>query len=279
MINGTRFRMDTDIARQSALAARIARGQSDIASEKRLQAASDDPAASARIAVLRRQEIDARTWAANADGAASVASRADSALAAVGILMDRARELMTRASSDTLNEADRVGITRELTGLADEIDGLSGETDAGGSRVFPTDAALRVPMGNGLTLPATTTFTDAFTVVTGGGPIGIATLLRNAGAALNMGTATRAVALTDVVAASDHISAVRGEQGIRAARIDGARDRLVSVQTDGTEERQALEATDVAGTIARIQGDQLALDAAQALFAKVNRRTLFDLLG
>jgi flagellar hook-associated protein 3 FlgL len=279
MINGTRFRIDTDIARQAGLAARIARGQSDIATGKRLVAPSDDPAANARIAVLRRQDSDATIWAANADSAASVAARADSALSAVGFLLVRARELVTSASSDTLNDADRAGIATELAGLADEIDGLSSETDAGGARIFPVGAALQVPVGGGLTLAATTSYADAFTAVTGDGPVGIATILRNAGAALTTGTAARASALADVTSASDHISAVGGEQGTRAARIDGARDRLITVKTSGTEERQALEATDVTGTIARLQGDQLALDAAQALFAKVNRRTLFDLLG
>jgi flagellar hook-associated protein 3 FlgL len=278
-MTGIRFRMDVDIARQSALSARIARGQSDIASSKRLQAGSDDPAASARIAVLRRQDIDVRIWGANADGAASVAARADSGLAAVGLLLDRARELVTSAANDTLNDADRAGIASELAGLADEIDALSVETDAGGARVFPVGAALAVPVGNGLTLDATPTFDDAFSVVAGGGSVGISAVLRNAGAAVVLGTTARAVALAEVTAASDHISAVRGEQGTRAARIDGARDRLVTVRTDGGEERLALEATDVPATIARVQGDQLALDAAQALFAKVNRRTLFDLLG
>ncbi|WP_293880954.1 flagellin [Sphingomonas sp.] len=279
MINGTRFRMDTDIARQTNLAARIARGQSDIATGKRLQVASDDPAASARIAVLRQQEIDTRSWTANADGAASVAARADSALGAIGQLLDRARELATSAASDTLNDADRAGIASELVGIATEIDGLGGETDAGGARVFPVGAALDVPVGRGLTLAATTTYANAFTVATTGGPVDMAVVLRNAAAMLNAGPAARATALANVTAASDHMAAVRGEQGTRAARIDSARDRLVTVQTSGTEERQALEATDVSGTVARIQGDQLALDAAQALFAKVNRRTLFDLLG
>lgn len=279
MINGTRFRMESDISRQAALAARIVRGQTDIATGTRLSAPSDDPAASARIAVLRRQEIDVRTWAANADGAASVAARADSALGAVGALLDRARELVTSASSETLNDADRAGIASELAGLADEIDGLSNETDAGGARVFPAGTALQVPVGSGLTLAATTTYADAFTTTTAGGPAGIATVLRNAAAAVSLGTVARALALADVIAVSDHMSAIRGEQGTRAARIDGARDRLITVHAGGTEERQKLEATDVTGTIARLQGDQLALDASQALFAKVNRRTLFDLLG
>jgi flagellar hook-associated protein 3 FlgL len=279
MINGTRFRIETDIARQSALAARIARGQSDIASRTRLQAASDDPAASARIAVLRRQELDVKTWVANTDSAASIASRADSALGVVAVLLDRARELMTGASSETLNDVDRAGIASELDGLADEIESLSSETDASGARVFPTGVTLRLSVGNGLTLAASPPLLDAFIAPTSIGSVGIATILRNAGSAINMGAGTRAVALVDVINASDHISAARGEQGIRAARIEGARDRLLALQTAGAEEREGLEATDVPGTIARIQGDQLALDASQALFAKVNRRTLFDLLG
>ncbi|MDB5715299.1 MAG: flagellin-like protein [Sphingomonadales bacterium] len=279
MINGTRFRIDTDIARQAALAARIARGQADIASGKRLQTASEDPAASARLAVLRRHDIDMKIWSANADGAASIAARADSALSAVGILLDRARELVTSAASDTLSQADRAGIAGELVGLADEIDAVSGETDGSGARVFPVQAATGIPVGRDVTLTATATYADVFTVTAGGGSTDLATLLRNAGAALNSATAARAVALADVAAASDHLSAVRGEQGVRAARIDSARDRITVAQTNGAEERQTLEATDVPGTIARMQGDQLALDAAQALFAKVNRRTLFDLLG
>jgi flagellar hook-associated protein 3 FlgL len=278
MINGTRFRIEMDISRQSGLAARIARGQSDIASKTRLQAASDDPAASARVAILRRQDIDVKAWVANADSAASTASRADSALGALGVLLDRARELMTGASSETLNDADRAGIASELNGLADEVENLSGETDASGARVFPT-AALRVSVGSDLTLAATTTIGDAFTAQTASGNVGIASILRNAGGALALGAAARAVQMANVISASDHLSAVRGEQGIRAVQIDRARDRLVAVRTSGAEERDGLEATDIPDTIARIQGDQLTLDAAQALFAKVNRRTLFDLLG
>ena len=279
MINSTRFRIDTDIARQAALSARIARGQADIASGKRLQTGSDDPAAAARVAVLRRQAIDAAGWSANIDGAAALAARADSALGSVSSLLDRARELVTSAASDSLSPADRAGIASELSGLADEVDALAGETDANGASVFPTGSALRIPVGNGLTLSATTPRADAFTAMTSTGPADIATLLRDAATSVQGTAATRADALADVTAASDHVSAVRGEQGARAARIDAVRDRLTTVLTGGAEERSALEDTDVAATIAHIQADQLALDAAQAVFAKVNRRTLFDLLG
>ena len=50
-------------------------------------------------------------------------------------------------------------------------------------------------------------------------------------------------------------------------------------ETAISEERSSIEDTDLAATIARVQTNQLSLDAAQSLFARINRRTLFDLLG
>jgi flagellar hook-associated protein 3 FlgL len=40
-----------------------------------------------------------------------------------------------------------------------------------------------------------------------------------------------------------------------------------------------LEDTDLTAAIARLNAQQLTLDAAQAAFARINRRSLFDLLG
>ena len=65
----------------------------------------------------------------------------------------------------------------------------------------------------------------------------------------------------------------------RAARFDALRDRFIDSGASIAEERGGIEGTDIAATIARVQADQLSLDAAQSLFARINRRTLFDLLG
>ena len=124
-MTGIRVRIDTDIARQALLAARIARGQSDISSGKRLQAASDDPASSVRIAQLRRAQIGEAAWRANIDNGIALAARADGTLAAVSTLTDRARELTTRGASETLSAKDRDTMAMELRSIADEIDSLS----------------------------------------------------------------------------------------------------------------------------------------------------------
>jgi flagellar hook-associated protein 3 FlgL len=273
-MTGIRFRIDADIARQAALAAKIARGQADISSGKRIRAASDDPAASARIAQLRRTQTNEAAWRANVDNGISLAARADATLSNVATLLDRARELATTGANETLSDKDRATIALELRSIADEVDSLGIATDATGQPIFP-EAPLRLPVGDSLNLTATTSRTDAFDV--GGRDIGA--ILRDAATGITTSTAGSAAALADVTAASDHIATVRGEQGSRAGRFDALRDRLVDSATDIAEERSTIEETDLAATIARVQADQLALDAAQALFARINRRTLFDLLG
>ena len=269
-----RFRIDSDIARQAGLAARIARGQSDVSSQKRLQAASDDPAAAVRIAQLRRAQTNESAWRANVDNGIARATRTDSALTGVASLIDRARELAINGASETLSNADRATIALELRSIADEVDNLSQGIDATGQPLF-ADAPLRLPVGDSLTLTATTSRSAAFDI----GGRDIATILRDVASAITTSTAGRAAALVDIAAVSDHISTVRGEQGARAARFDALRDRLIDSATAIGEERSSIEDTDLVATIARIQTDQLLLDAAQSLFARINRRTLFDLLG
>lgn len=273
-MTGLRFRIDSDIARQAALSARIARGQSDISSQSRLQVASDDPAAAARISELRKVQANETAWRANVEVGAAAAARADGVLQSVATLLDRARELVTLAANDTLGASDRSTIAAELRGLADEVDSLAATTDATGQPVFPANP-LRIPVDTGLTLTATASLASVFQVASRS----LGTLLRDAATGVTGTAATRAMAMADVGLATDQISSVRGEQGSRAARIDALRERLIDAAATVAEERSGLADTDIAATIARIQGDQLALDAAQAAFARINRRTLFDLLA
>ena len=280
MIGGTRYRIGADIARQTALSARIARGQSDIALGKRLSAASDDPDAAARIGQLRAARIDSSAWRAVADQAATLSARADVALGSAGNTLDRARELLTFALSSTAAPADRAATADELRGLAQEIDGLAATTDATGQRVFPTDAPLQLPLSRSERITATLSMTEAFAV----GGRDMAAILRSAADAVAVADpaarqAASGASLGEVAAASDHISSARGLLGGRAARIEAVRERLIDGDAIFAEELSSLEDTDIAATVARIQADQLSLDAARGVFARVNRATLFDLLG
>jgi len=271
-MTGISFRIDRDIARQSALSARIARAQADIASTKRLQRASDDPAAAVRLGQLRQSQTSETTWRANIEGGAALAARADGQLASAATLLDRARELSVTAANGATSAADRVTIAMELNSIADEVATLAAARDASGQLVFP-EAPLRIPVGTGLTVTATTSRAAAFEI----GGRSFETLLRDSANAITSGTPAAAIA--DIAAASAQLSNVRGDQGSRAARLDALRDRLIDSATVTAEEKSALEDTDIAAIYARMQADLLSLEAAQTSFARINRRTLFDLLA
>ena len=271
---GIRFRIDADIARQSALAAKIAREQTSITTQKRLASASDDPAASARIAQLRSTQTSEAAWQSNVGAGIALAANADATLTNLAALFDRARELAVNGSSDALSTADRNTIALELRAIADEADSLSTATDATGAPVFPA-TPLKLPVGASLSVEATTSRADAFMV----GARDMGTLLRDAATLIAAGGPPRTTALADITTASDQIATVRGEQGNRAARLDTLRARMIDSAANVAEERSTLEDTDLAAAIARVQADQLALDAAQSSFARINRRTLFDLLA
>jgi flagellar hook-associated protein 3 FlgL len=88
-----------------------------------------------------------------------------------------------------------------------------------------------------------------------------------------------AAALDRINAGQTQVTDAIGAQGVRGARIDFALDRLVSQGATAAEERTKLEATDLTMAIPELQAKMLTLDAARGAFARINQRTLFDLLG
>ena len=284
MISGTRARLNAEIARQSRLAQEIARGQADISSTKRLQAPSDDPAASARVADIRRTQANQLVWSANIEAASTMAAQVDDTLEGVGTAFDRARELMLAASNGALNDSDRAAIATELRGIADDIVSFAAGKDSRGYPLFPATDALLIPIGPGVRVAATASHADIFEgVQTTAGPMDLEQIVRAAADAVEIAdkaarTTATAGALAAVEAGADHIAAERGAQGVRAARIDSVRERLAASGLLLEEERGGLEGTDLTATIARINALQLSLEAAQATFARLNRSTLFDKL-
>jgi flagellar hook-associated protein 3 FlgL len=121
-------------------------------------------------------------------------------------------------------------------------------------------------------------------VPTGSGLQDLAAIVSAAAAALEepdpaLRKAAADQALADVNSAVTHVGTMRGEQGARGNRIDQLTEGLADSGLQLKEERSGLEDTDVTAVVAKLQSQQLTLQAAQAVFARVNQTTLFDLLG
>lgn len=284
MINGTRYRLTRDIDRQVALARDIARGQTEISTGKRIQAPSDDPVAAARIASIARSQANDTAFKSNLNLASALAARADTTLKSVGSALDRAGELMVQGANGTLSDADRATIALELRSIAEDISSLKDTKDTRGGPLFMSGGSLRIPVASGVSLEAVGTREDVFeSVPTAGGPQDIAAIVSAAADALSLtNPAARAAAVAtssdDVAAALEHVANARGAQGALGNRIDQLTERRADRGLQLEEERSNLESTDVTAAIAKLQSQQLTLQAAQAVFSRINANTLFDIL-
>ncbi|SKB41881.1 flagellin N-terminal helical domain-containing protein [Sphingopyxis flava] len=276
MINATGNRMTREIARQSQLADRINDLQIQVSSGKRLQRASDDPVAARRIATIGIAQASGATWAANVASASAQVSQADAALGSISNLLVRARELALSAASDTMNASDRASVAAELAGIADEIDGIAARRDANGEPLFASGTAKVVRFDTDISFAPVPSAADAFVV--GGNPL--STGLRDAAAAISSGDAAAInAALVTLAAGITHVADQRAAVGLAGGRLERIGDGLAARDIVLADERSTIEDTDLSVAIAQLHATNLTLEAAQASFARINRQTLFDILG
>jgi flagellar hook-associated protein 3 FlgL len=278
MISGTRFRLNLEIARQSKLAQEIARGEVEIASQKKILAPSDDPIGAARVAEIGRSEANEATWIRNIDTASALAATSDTVLTSVASGVDRAKELMIKANSGTVSASDRAIIAGELRGIAEEIGALRETRDSRGEPLFRTTGALEVPVSAGLRIAPVPTRDSIFDA-----PVDvIAVINAAAAAAVEPDQATRVSATQASISALGgavaQIATARADQGIRADRLDKLRERLETSKLQLTEQKIGIEGADIPEVIARVQAKATSLQAAQAIFARMNKTSLFDLI-
>jgi flagellar hook-associated protein 3 FlgL len=275
MINATGNRMTQEIARQSRLAAQIATKQAQVSSGKRLQRASDDPVATARLANLKRAQANDAARAANIGFAITQMAQADTQLRSVSDLLARAKELTVAGANGASSPADRGTIAAEIVAIADEIDAASLTRSANGEALFALGNSRIVRFDDHITFAPVPTRSAAFE--TGG--VSISQILHDGAAAVAEGNApliASAVTLAD--SAIDHVADVSAVVGINAARLERLQESSAERAISIGEERSGLEDTDLSSAIAELNGMTLTLEAAQAAFARINRRTLMDFL-
>jgi flagellin-like hook-associated protein FlgL len=84
--------------------------------------------------------------------------------------------------------------------------------------------------------------------------------------------------LTRLDAANLQVASARADQGVRADRLDKQREALATSGLQLEEQKAGIEGANIPELVARIQSRDLNLKAAQAIFAQVNRSSLFDLI-
>jgi flagellar hook-associated protein 3 FlgL len=276
MINSTGNRLTMEIRRQSGLAQQIARTQIEVSTGRRIQSASDDPVAAARVATIRQAQSDDSVWKANLSLGGSLAAQADAVLQTMSERLARAQELIVAGASQSLSASDRATVGLELRGIADEIDSLAATRSSLGEPLFASAAPTAIRFGESTVFAPVPARADVFE--TGGSAI--SALVRTAATSVDSGNAAQiGTSLTAIKGSVDHIADANADVGVRGARIERLRETLTTRGIEYASERSTLEDTDLSEAIARLNGQTITLQAAQAAFARINSQTLFDILS
>lgn len=276
MINATGNRMTQEIQRQSRLAQGIANIQTQISSGKRIQRASDDPVAASRVATLRQAQANDAARAGNISLGISLTAQADGVMRSVSDMMARAQELAISGASGVLPAADRGVIAAELNALADEIDLQSQARSITGEALFTTGTPMAIRFGADSVFAPVPSRGNMFE--TGGNAV--SQIVRDAATAVASGNAAQiSTAMTAVSNGLEHIANASASIGLNAARLDRLQEGSALRSITLAEERSALEDTDLSAAIADLNAQTVTLEAAQAAFARINRRTLMDFLA
>ena len=273
MINATGNRMTREIARQARLAQDISQTQIQVSTGRRIQRASDDPVAAGRVATLRTAQANDVAWKSNVDLGVTLTAQADSVLKSASDLLGRAKELALSGGNGALTATDRASLAAELTALADEMDSLSATRAANSEPLF-SNGAPRMMRFDGDALFAPVPSRSALFDSNGKSA---GQHIRDAASAVATGAMNGV--LTALDGAIDQMATAQAHIGLTAARLDRLADLHAERGITQAAERSALEDTDLSSAIAKLNAQTITLEAAQAAFARINRRSLFDILG
>jgi flagellar hook-associated protein 3 FlgL len=299
----TRQLYDRSTSLMQQLSARADTLQTQIATSKKVNTASDDVVAYQKLALIKRAAADDSAYGGNIAMAKSLLAQSDTTLASIESQLQRAAELATQANNGTLSPESRKVIGQQLTVIVQDLVALANTRDVrdqplfgaatgDGAVVQASDGSVSftgsgeasaIPVGDGIDVQATDSAARLFGgIATASGTSDmfaiiskLATALTNdadaAGAAAEAGNSLKSI-LTQVTAA-------RGSVGARAARLDLESDRLSDVAVAREVDRTGLEDTDITAAITELQKTMTVLQATQASFSKLSSLSLFDYLG
>lgn len=262
---------------QISLAESIAEQQQAIATGRRIDRASDDPQGWVEISGLSRQQSNEDAWTSNIGRAQTRADQAESALDTMTSGLIRAKELLIQASNGTLSDNDRAGIALEMENVLGTISDLVALEDGYGGDLFPQNA-LAIPIGENRNIAATPSRAQ---LLDGIGPANETlqqVMAVTIDAVRNGDAAARQDRLGAVDAAIERMTTMLTRQGVTSNTLEDVRVQYEDNRLALTERRSQIEDTNVTEAITRLQSLSTSLEAAQAIYARIEQRSLLDFL-
>jgi flagellar hook-associated protein 3 FlgL len=283
--------------RMSTLTDRANLLQTQIATGKKVQSATDDAALAQQVAEFDRKDADTAVYQSNLTIAGSVLDQSDSVLSSITSQLQRAQELAIQAANGTQTTESRKLIGVEMSSIVDSLVSLANTKNLRGQPLFGNvDGAMAVskdpvtgaftfidpnvspvPVGDGQTIQATEKASNIFNYdpATGTSTLSMLSALADA---LSAGTAPSTTSLDDIAKAADRVAYVEASVGARGARVELLQSQLQTASDNRAALRSTVEDVDVTSSIAELQKIMTVLSATQASFSKLSGLSLFDYL-
>jgi flagellar hook-associated protein 3 FlgL len=292
------FRQSTDNFQD--LKTQAAKLQEQIATGKKITAASDDPVAFSDLALLKARDVRLAQYKRNIDNARQTLTLEDSSLQQASNLLTRVKELAIQGSNDSLSPSDRQLVAIEVRGLEDSLLQIANTQDSNGLPVFggfssgrpferQLDGSIEYTKGDA-NKTQQQVGDDSFVTVGFSGhevfnrvPMGsgasksVFDIVKAVGDALGNGK-TPLTPNDDIAKALDHIISQQAEVGSRLSLLDNADQKLLDSQTATTAQISTLQDTVIEKAVTELQKKLTTLDAAQTSFVKIAQLSLFNYL-
>jgi flagellar hook-associated protein 3 FlgL len=289
------------LAELSKLNATMSEAQQQVASGKKVQEASDDPADVQAIVQNQSDLARVQQSQANLNKLNSEVGMASTVLENAAKLMDSARSIAAQAASSTTDSSTRQLLASEIQDIESQLVGIANSTNSG-RYLFSGDedttapysldfantppfsantTALATRMGldsMGNTFSIAKTATDIFDNGTAGNSV--LQSLENLRQGLINGDDTAITAANASLATSaTYLGTVQAFYGTAESTITSALDVASKSQLSLQTEQSTLTDADMAEAITAEESAQTQQQAVLAMRAKMPRGSLFDMLG
>ena len=279
---------------------RMASTQRKLSTGKEINRVSDDPFAAGRALSLSSEIEGIKQYQRNVDDATGWQNVADIALSNVGDAVNRARELVVAAASDSTGPDGRAAMAGEIDQLIESIKQEAGTTYSGryifsgtltntkpydsGSDTYQGDSnTIAREIGQGVSIQVNLSAEDLLGNGQGAADGKLLATLRDISDHLKGGTVADADALrtTDLQALDanlDNLSSMRATVGATTNRLSTASDRLSQLEGSTTELLSNTQDADMAQAMIDFTTQQNVYQAALRSGANIIQTSLLDFL-
>jgi len=265
----------------------ISKSLERLSSGLRINRAADDAAGLAISEKMRGQIRGLKQAARNAQDGISLIQTAEGALNETHAIVQRMRELAVEAANDTLTDADRQEIQKEINQLTQEVDRIAkttefntkkllrGKTNASGNYASGTlTLTMHIGANKGQTMKVTIGCMDTGTLKIGltSGGSGVAAG-KDAAKGLDVSTqsgANKAIEKYDTALST--ISSERAKLGAYQNRLEHTISNLDTARENLSASESRIRDVDMAEEMANFSRAQILMQASTAMMAQANAK-------